>query len=257
MVEHRPGIERACDRISELRGTAHAEFWRRLFAGIEPCEGSPSLFKRIAKAADCDQLGDCLVEGVFAALFLSAAFSVSIIPPSTQERRPDLRVSRDGLTAVVEIRHYRYKHPGPPLMDLVECRRTGRTPILTLYGDYERDEKRFHPVLVDKLEQIFAHVESSEPFIIAVWNSDRDLDELQLSSMVRTLATRTGYDLPKCGCGFTLYGSNLYGLRGGRQQQFYATPIAPAIPLAIATWMDDLEEKVYPEELPISTHDGV
>ena len=159
MVEHRPGIERACDRISELRGPAHAAFWRRYFAGIKTCEGSPSLFKRIAKAADSDQLGDCLVEGVFAALFLSAAFSVSIIPPSTQERRPDLRVSRDGLTAVVEIRHYRYKHPGPPLMDLDKCRRMGETPILSLYGDYER-MKAVPPVLVDKLEQIFAHVES-------------------------------------------------------------------------------------------------
>ena len=60
----------------------------------------------------------------------------------------------------------------------------------------------------------------------------------------------------KYGCGFTLYGSNWYGLRGGRQQQFYATPIAPAVPPAIAKWMEDLEKLVYPRELPISPHDG-
>lgn len=256
MGEHRPGSERAYDRIAELRGPDHAEFWRRLFAEIEQCEGAPSWFKRIAKATDTEQLGDFLVEGIFVDLFRSNGFSVSIIPPSPKERRPDLLVSRDGQTAVVEIWHYRYKHPGPPMLDLDECRRTGKTPMLAPWGDYERDERRCHPVLVNKLEQIFAHVDGSEPCIIAVWISDGDLSEIQFSSMAQTVSTRTGYPLPEGARGFALYGSNWYGLRDMRQQQFYATRISPTLPLPIAKWMDDLEEKVYSERLPISPFDG-
>ena len=246
MAEHRPGIERAYDKIVILRGRDQADFWRKLLSVIQPCDHSSSLFRRIAQAADNDQLADCLVEGMFVFHFLDHGFAVSIIPGSSKERRPDLRVSRDGQTAVVEIKHYRHKHPGPPLLDLDEYRRTGKTPLLAKYGDYERDEKRCHRILVNTLEQIFAHIDGKEPFIIAFWNSDDDLDELQFSSSVQSLLARERNILPPDSCGFSLFRSNWIEFPNGRRiQQFYATPLTPMIPGTIAKWMDDLEVGCY------------
>ncbi|MEN6519478.1 MAG: hypothetical protein ABFC38_15115 [Methanospirillum sp.] len=152
-------------------------------------------------------------------------------------------MARDGQTAVVEIKHYRHKHPGPPLLDLDECRRTGKTPLLSKYGDYERDERRSHRILVNTLEQIFAHIDGKEPFIIAFWNSDDDLDELQFSSSVHSFLVREENILPPESCGFSLFRSNKIGYPNGRRiQQFYATRLTPTIPGTITKWMDDLEE---------------
>lgn len=59
MGEHRPGIERAYDRIAEIRDLDQANSWRPLLSAVEPCAHSSSLFRRIINVADNDQLNDC------------------------------------------------------------------------------------------------------------------------------------------------------------------------------------------------------
>ncbi|HIH03332.1 MAG TPA: hypothetical protein HA263_05605 [Methanoregulaceae archaeon] len=246
--EHRPGIERAYERISELCDPDQANYWRPLLSAVEPCDHSSSLFRRIIQAADNDQLEDCLVEGLFVLYFLDHGFTVSIIPESSKERRPDLRVARGGQTAVVEIKHYRYKDPGPFGKNLDDDWRDGKIPELAPCSDYEHDEKRCHQRLITALEQIFAHVEGMEPFIIAFWNSDNRLDRLQYSSAISSLLQQRKNLLPTRSCGFSLFRSNrIEFLHGDRIPRFFSIPITPSVPVAMEDWKWDLEDTILLE----------
>ena len=71
---------------------------------------SNRVFARIAAASDKEQLEDYLAEVRYALIFCGLGFEVTIEPGGN--KGPDLSISRDGHSAVVEIMRFRKVYSG-------------------------------------------------------------------------------------------------------------------------------------------------
>jgi hypothetical protein len=108
-------------------------------------------------------------------IFAGLHFDVQIEPLG--RRGPDLKVSRDNHEAFVEVTRFRKVSSGPPPLDLSD-----ENLVLQVYGNPLRDiQKTF-----DKLVAKFRQVQDAQA-IIAIWNDDGDLEELEVQAAVVNL----------------------------------------------------------------------
>lgn len=172
---------------------------------VQKMPGADGIFERIASAADEETFRDYLVEVRYALIFAGLAFQVEIEPFGKEG--PDLRVSRDGHKTVVETTRFRPVHPGPPLLDLSD-----EMAVLPEYGNVKRDIRK----AIRKIYKKFSQVGNGES-IIAIWNDDEDMEEIEVEAAVNDLRNETS--LPT-GLSFVVYGSKFIG-----DKQLYCFPI--------------------------------
>jgi len=219
-------VEKALQKVVQLLGPDAAQLiWRARFERVQHMSGANQKFRRIADTSDKEQLGDYLAEVLFALIFAGLGFRVEIEPLG--EKGPDLRILRDDHSAIVETMRFRKIYPGPPMLSLDE------TSILPVYGNLPRDIRKAFEKILAKFPQL-----SDEESIIAIWNDDEDLEEIEVEQAVLDLrndATRQILSLPR-GLSFVFYGSKWIGA-----QQLYCFPLRFLIEPHQAIWSKELE----------------
>jgi hypothetical protein len=191
-------MEKAVRRTSQFLNDYATRVFAEQFECIQRMPGASRLFKRIASAPEREQLEDYLAEVRYALVFAGLKFQVEIEPWG--RKGPDLRISRDDHQAVVEITRFRKMYPGPPVLDL-----SGPITTLPEYGNPPRDIRKAFEKMLNKFPQV-----DDRESIIAIWNDDKDLEELEVEAAVAQLridGTRQIISLPQ-GLQFILYSSN-------------------------------------------------
>lgn len=205
-------IEKAIRNTIKFVGEENLETVQRHYERVQKMPGSQRVFKRIASAPDIEQLMDYQAEVRFALIFAGLDYEVEIEPLGN--KGPDLQITRKGNRANVEVKRFRKVYPGPPELDI-----TNQNAILEEYGNIKRDVKKaFNNILV-KFEQT-----RNSDAIIAIWNDDEDLDELEVGTAVKNIcldANNNHLEVPQ-NLLFVIYGSKWVS---SKNQQLYCFPI--------------------------------
>ena len=222
-------MERALERASQLISPGEILLLQKQFERIQQMPGANGLFRRVASATDREQLADYLAEVRYALIFAGLQFEVYIEPLGRQG--PDLEVSRDGQEAFVEVMRFRKVSSGPPLLDLSD-----ENLVLQVYGNPLRDLQKTLGKLVEKFRQV-----QDAQAIIAIWNDDEDLEELEVQAAVMSLwedASHSILLLPRSLL-FVLYGSPW--MRAGDHKQLHCFPLHPTDRSRQLAWKHELE----------------
>jgi hypothetical protein len=206
-------METALERASQLVSASQIPPLQKQFERIQQMPGANGLFRRVASATDKEQLADYLAEVRYALIFAGLQFEVQIEPLGRQG--PDLKVSRDDLEALVEVMRFRKVSPGPPPLDLSD-----ENLVLQVYGNPLRDIRKAFEKILAKFRQV-RHTQA----IIAIWNDDGDLEELEVQAAVTSLledASRGILALPS-NLLFVLYESPW--IRAGDYKQLHCFPL--------------------------------
>lgn len=222
-------MQRALNRVDQLLDADEAgALWLQL-RRIRTIPGAPRLFARIASASDIDQLKDYLAELTYILVFLGLGFRVEIEPYG--KAGPDLGVSRNGARAVVEVTRFRKIHPGPTPL--------GKDPTnayLNVYGNPERDVRKSFKKILAKLPQL-----NRDFAIVAFWNDDGDLEELEVRVAVKELredASAGRFAIPPSFL-FVIYASHWVRLGDGRQ--IWCFPITETVTPEVGAWCRQIE----------------
>jgi hypothetical protein len=210
-------IEAFCDRstATELKNwLSKAQMWAN----------SAAFLHSLAVAVDRETLLDHLATLRYGLIFRSLGFLPSFEPTGSQG--PDLLIARDGTSATVEVTRFRAINPGPAALRQEEYLR-GEW-LLEPYGNPQRDVAKSTRKVIDKFRQAIApHA------IIAVWNDDESLEELEMR-----IALRDFQHDPRLPAGLELvvYGSPWVG-----RSQLYSFPMKPQLDASIQEWAHQIE----------------
>ncbi|MDP3228832.1 MAG: hypothetical protein Q8N13_12750 [Acidovorax sp.] len=223
-------MKKAVQKISILKGQSFAYELSEQFECIQQMPGGNRIFNKIL-SADQDQLEDYLAEIRYALIFSGLGFQIQVYPLG--RKGPDLKISRNGNHAVVEITRFRKEFPGPPelVLDVVD-------PILPIYGNPKRDVKKSLDKIHSKYKQI-----TNENAIIAIWNDDGDLDEIEVRIAVNDIirdACEGKIPVPS-NLSFVLYGCNWINL--SNKQQLYCFPLGNQESYIIG-WQNELKRSI-------------
>lgn len=187
-----------------------AQLWESLLEQVQKLPRVRSTFKRIAAAPNREQLFDYLAEIRYALVFIGLGFKVQIEPLGKEG--PDLEISRDGHSAVVEVKRFRQIDLEPPKISLSDTEFSDDTFLLESYGNPERDINKIISRAIEKFKQV-----SNNESIIAFWNeNENDMETKIAVSELREVVAQRKLVLPP-GLLFILYGSSWQRPR----QQFY------------------------------------
>ena len=193
--------------IRLLRGPQSLACLKHL-EGIQGMRGANRLLKRIASAPDKEQLRDYLAEVWYALIFAGLAFDVEIEPYG--HAGPDLKISRDGRDAAVEIMRFRKMFPGPPELDLSD-----ENTDLPTYGDPIRDVRKASQKISEKFRQV-----RRKSSIVAIWNDEEEMDERRVKRAVAEICgdMDRGIRSVPSGVLFVVYGSPWVATMGNSKQ---------------------------------------
>jgi hypothetical protein len=191
--------------------------------------GANALFRRVASATDREQLVDYLAEVRYALIFAGLHFEVHIDP--LVRRWLDLKVSRDNHEAFVEVRRFRKVSSEPTPLDPAD-----ENLVLQVYGNSLRDIQKAFEKLVVKFRQV-----QDAQAIIAIWNDDGDLEELEVQAAVMNLWEDASHGLLQLPSSilFVLYGSPW--IRARNHKQFHCFPLHITDPSPQLAWKHELE----------------
>jgi len=152
---------------------------------VKKLKGADCFFKEALNFNDI-RMSDFIVELLFTSYFCEEGYTVEIIPRSDNKRTPDLFISKSAFRGFVEIKHIHKKHDGPKEVLSDEL---PRTDILEPYGDPVRDEKYCRDKILEGFQQImqFSGLKNTDAMIVAIWNSDEELDEHDMKFSIRHL----------------------------------------------------------------------
>ena len=181
---------------------------------VKQFKGAKSFFK---DALGFKDFRDFIAVLTFASYFHHTKCIVEFVPRS-KEKTPDLFISNSEFRGFVEIKHIHKKHDGPKI---AFPNGAETNEILEKYGNYTRDEKFCREDIIKGFKQLraFSGLRKTDWMIVAIWNSDEDLDEIDMKSSLNQLITEKNEfeDIPNPKC--IVYGSDWYSLR--RQTQFH------------------------------------
>jgi hypothetical protein len=145
-------------------------FWRSSFEVIQPMPGSTVKFEEIGNECNREQLLDTLAEVKYAVIFSELGFQVEIEPlrNELQGANPDLRVSKDGYSSIVEVRRFRPSASQVPV--------SSTSGVLTEYGNPPRDWQKIFGEIEGKFRQ------AGSEGIIAFWNNSDNLESAEVES---------------------------------------------------------------------------
>lgn len=224
-------MDKALENVKQLLGKQAAQGYRKYFERVQQMLGFNKVFGRIASAIDKEQLADYLVEIQYALIFAGLSFQVGFEPLGN--KGPDLGITRDGQSIIVEVKRFRKMYPGPPILD-----HSDQNLILPEYGNPPRDIRK----AFEKIQLKFPQV-SNQLSIIAIWNDDEDLEEVETKMAVNDLrndASQGKLSLPN-GLLFVLYGSKWIG-----NKQLYCFPVRH-LDQPYQIWREELERATVEE----------
>lgn len=224
-------MDNALANVKRLLGEQAAQWYQKYFERIQGMPRANRVFGRIASAKDKEQLADSLIEIQYALIFAGLGFQVEFEPSGN--KGPDLGITRDSQSIIVEIKRFRKIYPGPPVLDLSD-----ENLILPEYGNPPRDIRKTFEKIVLKFPQV-----GNNPGIIAIWNDDEDLEEVEAEVAVNNIchdATRGSLSLPS-GLLFILYGSKWIG-----NKQLYCFPTRH-LEQPYQTWREEIEKATVGE----------
>lgn len=190
-------MHKEIENVRLLFGERSATFAQRWFERARKINRVNRVFRRISSAKDKEQLADCLAEIRYALIFAGIGFDVEFEPAGN--RGPDLSIERDGEKAVVEIMRFRKVNSGLPLLNLED-----ENLILSEYGNIPRDVRKAFNKILAKFRQV-----ENQKGIIAIWNDDEELEEIETETAVYNIRTdvKKGLLTIPDGLLFALYGS--------------------------------------------------
>lgn len=205
-------MNKALQKIAEFYDDRARRIIQGYFLLLQDMPGSKRLFKRITASTSREQVEDYLAEVRYTLIFSHVGFGVEIEPFGN--KGPDLRVSREGYKIIVEIKRLRKVYPGPPDLDF-----SADDFMLPAYGDVKRDTRKAFEKIISKFSQL-----GDEDSIIAIWNDEEELDEIEISFAVADLRNDADKKIIKLpdGLQFLLYGSKWVG-----RTQFRCFPFRP------------------------------
>jgi len=222
-------LNKANQNLFLLLEKNEAQLWESRLERVRQMPSASLKFKRIANAPDREQLFDYLAEIRYALVFSSIGFQVQLEPLG--EEGPDLGISRDGHSAVVEVKRFRQVDPGPPKISLSDKETLDDKFLLEPYGDPERDIKKIISRIAEKFKQV-----GNRESIIAVWNDDeKDIESEAALGELRNDADKQRLSLPT-GLLLVLYGSDWQRPR----QQFYCFPLR-VLEKSYINWIQEIE----------------
>lgn len=222
-------LKKATQKLSLLLGENKTQFWQSCLEQVGQMAGASAKFKSIASVGDKEQLYDYLVEIRYALAFAGLGFQVKLEPLGG--KGPDLEISRDDHSAVVEVKRFRQVDSDPPKISLSNKEFLDNTFLLEPYGDPERDIKRIISRIAEKFKQV-----GDRESIVAVWNDDeKDIESKDAVSELCNDADQKRLSLPT-GLLFVLYGSDWQRPR----QQFYCFPLR-VLEKPHINWIQEIE----------------
>ncbi len=210
--------------------------WRRCFEIIQPMHGAKGKIDDIANEYDVEQLRDLLAEVKYAVIFAQLGFHVDIEPFGRKRQatgNPDLRITRDSHSSIVEVKRFRSPgrfSPGPRLQRIPD--EIPETYELPVYGDLSKDIQKVFTEIENKFRQ------AGTEGIIAIWNSN---DELSPDE-VRTAAFRHKEQSshPRK--------SSFVLLRGDPGERFSCFELQDRLMPYHQQWMSEFEQ-VFPDDI--------
>lgn len=220
-------MHQVSQRLAELLAPSAAYRWASLLPAIQTIGNVAPKLRLVETATDVETLTDYLCELRFALIFRSLGFDVEAEPLGG--KGPDFRVVRDEKDAMLECTRLRRIHHGPQELDVTDPLAT-----LVLYGNPSRDTAKAFSKIISKFPQVAGFTS-----IVAVWNDDGDLEELEVQEAVGHL--RDGsiagmHPLPS-GLQAVLYSSPWVGITTYKQI-FCFELVPPAKPTS--EWFDEL-----------------
>jgi len=228
-------MDKAINKITKYLPAFDSQYLQKQFLVMNQLSGAQRIFKRISSTADKEEIKDYIIEVWYSLVFIALAFHVEIEPLGKQG--PDLKVSRDGNHAFVEIMRFRKIYPGPPEFNLSDGRET-----LSDYGNIKRDVEKAFGKILNKFSQV-----GNGNSIIAIWNDDGDMDDIHVKTAVMKLvedANKKIILLPE-GLFAVIYGSEWVHI--GDKKQLYCFPLKRSQHSYQATWQKELESMTIRE----------
>jgi hypothetical protein len=199
-------MENIKKKLSDFLSPQTARMWIMLLPTIQTIDNIKAKFRLIDNASNCEELCDYLCELRYALIFKFLGFDI-IAEPLGKEG-PDFRIDRDDMQIMLECMRFRRVHPGP----FEEGFSDDSTDIE--YGDINRDIQKACSKIKYKDHQVTGY-----PSLIAIWNNDGDLEELEVSLAIRQLIADSNakrYPLPQ-GLMAVVYGSSWKNQVSGKQ----------------------------------------
>jgi hypothetical protein len=165
--------EKAVKNIHAVLGQDQGDRLSQLVKAAAALKGSESLFERIARAPQAEGMADHVAEIRWGLIFSELRFEVEFEPCGKEG--PDLRVSRDGRRAYVEVKRFR-----PSLEDNGPT--AGIEGELMPYGDLQRNVKRIGDELAKKFRQVDAG-----SGIVAFWSDHGAIEDVDFELAVREM----------------------------------------------------------------------
>jgi hypothetical protein len=179
-------------------------------------EGVESVFQRILERDD-QMAMDHLAEIRYGVLFKKCRFRPQFEP--TGNMGPDLMISKNGVSAFVEVKRYRPKE-GEQIPE-----EWGPHGTLQQYGDPMKAQLRYENDLRGKLRQI-APRSGVEHGVLAVWSDREHFEEVEFEPAVREVSA----EATRKGLRFCMYGS----------LWVRPTCVLVSLPELFTPWMEDL-----------------
>lgn len=221
-------MERALNNVQSVLGIPSL---RACFVRFSKLDKSASKFKSIAQTPRRDQVLAYLAEIRYTLVFLGLGFDVEIEPLGRKQVGPDLKISRDGAHALVEVKYFADVHSNPPKTVSLEELLQGDF-LLERYGNPARDQRRIRDMILKKLEQL---VEDTS--ILVLWNDKEDMEEGETECAVRQIQEEASSGLVSIPDSllFIVYGSGWCG-----RHQFYCYPLRETKE-PYSQWMHELK----------------
>jgi hypothetical protein len=220
--------------IAKLRcvvGEQGSLWYVQLLEQAQRFTGATRVFDRIISASDKDQVQDYFMEVLFSLTFAGLKFEVEFEPLG--RAGPDLRVKRDDRQVLVEVMRFRKVYPGPSEFEDGQL-------YLDEYGNPHRDVRKAFDKIMSKFRQV-----TNDESIVAVWNDDEELEEIETQIAVKDLREDASRDIVSVPTGlqFVLYGSKWIG-----RKQLYCFPFQE-LKEPFRTWKRELESGTVREHV--------
>jgi hypothetical protein len=163
------------------------ENYSSLLNQVLSVEGISSYLQKMSKFKK-NRMDDAIAEMRFASLFSLCGFKVTLIPESNEngESRPDLKIIKNSINGLVEVKHNASKDFDEKM--ITSDKKVGN--VLPKYSDFKKSKQIFWDIVFDKLKQLqeYSQNEKCNVFVIAIWNSVDEIEELeaQFSSPIIT-----------------------------------------------------------------------
>ena len=215
----------ALQNVKKSLGEIDSEVYKHRIAAYSHLQGANKKLKMIADARGENSIRDLLREVDIALIFIGLGHDVEIEPDSGAAvgKNIDMKLSRGGKGCYLEATRFVQMFDGPKELGEVD------DGLLHEYGDITRDVEKACQKIILKFKQL-----GSGPAIIAIWNDDQDMEEIEVGMAIRK-AIACGEHVPT-NLLFILYISDWLG-----KQQMYCYPPRNDIESYAQDWMRELE----------------